>query len=58
MGFGLHCLWLFPLIAGATWLMVLVTLLSTWLIHGCPRYPRQSNPYIAYVPSTDARAFV
>ena len=52
MGFGLHCLWLFPFIAGTTWLMLLFALLGTWIIHGCLRYPGQSNPYIPYVFSS------
>jgi uncharacterized membrane protein len=45
----LHRLWLFPLLAGSSWLLRLSALLITWVAEGVPRYPGQSNPYVAYV---------
>lgn len=41
---------LLPLIAGTAWIITLLTLLIYWLAEGRPRYPGQSNPYVAYAP--------
>lgn len=40
---------LLPLVAGTTWIITLLTLLIYWLAEGRPRYPGQSNPYVAFV---------
>jgi hypothetical protein len=45
----LHRLWVIAFVAGTTWFVTITALLATWLARGMPRYPRQSNPYVAYV---------
>ena len=45
----LHQLRLLPLIAATAWFITLLSLLIYWLAEGRPRYPGQSNPYVAYV---------
>lgn len=45
----LHRLWIIPFVAGTTWFVTITALLATWLAKGMPRYPKQSNPYVAYV---------
>ncbi|KAF2195162.1 hypothetical protein K469DRAFT_698722 [Zopfia rhizophila CBS 207.26] len=51
----LRHLWLFPLIAGTFWFLTLAALLITWLANGMPKYPKQSNPYVAFI--SDIAAF-
>ncbi|KAF2639979.1 hypothetical protein P280DRAFT_24384 [Massarina eburnea CBS 473.64] len=51
----LHRLWLFPAVAGTSWFVTLAAMLLTWIGRGCPRYPGQQNPYIAFV--SDIAAF-
>lgn len=48
MRFSLSQLRLLPLTAGAVWITTLLTLLIYWLASNRPRYPSQSNPYVAY----------
>jgi hypothetical protein len=47
---------LLPLTAGTGWFITLITLLIYWLASGRPRYPGQSNPYVAFI--SDIVAFV
>ena len=47
---------LLPIITGAAWLATLSTLFIYWLAQGRPRYPAQSNPYVAFI--SDIGAFV
>ena len=47
---------LLPIITGAAWLTTLSTLFIYWLAQGRPRYPAQSNPYVAFI--SDIGAFV
>ena len=47
---------LLPIITGASWLTTLSTLFIYWLAQGRPRYPAQSNPYVAFI--SDIGAFV
>lgn len=47
---------LLPIITGAAWLITLSTLFIYWLAQGRPRYPAQSNPYVAFI--SDIGAFV
>ena len=42
-------LWVFPLVAGTTWLTILFSLVCVWLLQGCPKYPGQRNPILPYV---------
>lgn len=42
-------LWLAPLIAGTTWILMLAVLFLYWIASGRPKLPLQSNPYVAYV---------
>jgi len=51
----LRYLWVFPLVAGSAWFLTLSILLIHWLAAGRPRYPGQSNPYVAYI--SDIAAF-
>ncbi|KAF2445450.1 hypothetical protein P171DRAFT_520236 [Karstenula rhodostoma CBS 690.94] len=48
-------LWLLPCIAGTAWFLTLAVMLLTWVGRGCPRYPGQQNPYIAFI--SDIAAF-
>jgi hypothetical protein len=50
----LRYLYLFPLIASTSWFLTLFILLTTWLAKGRPRYPLQSNPYVAFVSDIGA----
>jgi hypothetical protein len=50
----LRLLYLFPLIASTSWFLTLFILLATWLAKGRPRYPLQSNPYVAFVSDIGA----
>ncbi|KAF1979617.1 hypothetical protein BU23DRAFT_496338 [Bimuria novae-zelandiae CBS 107.79] len=54
-GIPLHRLWIFPVIAGTSWFVTLAAMLLTWVARGCPRYPGQRNPYIAFI--SDIAAF-
>jgi hypothetical protein len=45
----LHRLWILPFLAGTAWFVTITTLLATWLAKGKPKYPKQRNPYVAYV---------
>ena len=47
---------LLPIITSAAWLTTLSTLFIYWLAQGRPRYPAQSNPYVAFI--SDIGAFV
>ena len=47
---------LLPIITGTSWLTTLSTLFIYWLAQGRPRYPAQSNPYVAFI--SDIGAFV
>jgi len=42
-------------VAGSAWFLTLSILLIHWLAAGRPRYPGQSNPYVAYI--SDIAAF-
>ncbi|KAF1981203.1 hypothetical protein K402DRAFT_241637 [Aulographum hederae CBS 113979] len=50
----LHYLWMLPLISGLSWLIMLFTLLFFWIGRGCPKYPKQSNPYVAMISDIGA----
>ena len=52
----LRYLRLLPIITGASWLITLSTLFIFWLAQGRPRYPAQSNPFVAFI--SDIGAFV
>lgn len=43
-----------PLAAGTVWSVTLLSLLLYWLAEGRPRYPNQSNPYVAYISDIGA----
>lgn len=45
-----------PFTTGAVWFVTLLTLLIYWLASDRPRYPGQSNPYVAFI--SDIGAFV
>ncbi|KAF2835015.1 hypothetical protein M501DRAFT_477228 [Patellaria atrata CBS 101060] len=47
-------LWLFPFVSGASWLLTLTALLITWIAKGMPRYPHQTNPYVAFISNIAA----
>ena len=49
-----HRLKILPLICGAIWVITLLTLLIYWLAEGCPRYPGQSNPLVAFISDIGA----
>ncbi|KAF1963239.1 hypothetical protein CC80DRAFT_294 [Byssothecium circinans] len=51
----LHRLWLFPVVAGTSWFVTLAAMLLTWIGRGCPHYPGQQNPYVAFI--SDIAAF-
>ncbi|KAF2807822.1 uncharacterized protein BDZ99DRAFT_464732 [Mytilinidion resinicola] len=51
----LQHLWLFPFISGTAWFVTLAVLLITWFAEGMPKYPLQSNPYVAFI--SDIAAF-
>ncbi|OJJ35693.1 hypothetical protein ASPWEDRAFT_111076 [Aspergillus wentii DTO 134E9] len=40
---------LFPSLAGAAWFVTLAGLILTWIAHGTPQYPGQSNPDVAFI---------
>lgn len=46
--------WLFPVIAASSWFITLSVLLIAWLAEGRPRYPGQSNPYVAFISDIGA----
>ncbi|KAI0200551.1 hypothetical protein F4808DRAFT_154692 [Astrocystis sublimbata] len=50
-------LWLFPLVAGASWFATLTILLVRWLSLGRPQYPGQMNPYIPFISDIAAQTF-
>ncbi|CAI6335020.1 unnamed protein product [Periconia digitata] len=50
----LRRLYLFPAIAGASWFVTLAAMLLTWVAKGCPTYPGQRNPYIAFISDLGA----
>ncbi|KZF20069.1 hypothetical protein L228DRAFT_285445 [Xylona heveae TC161] len=50
----LRYLRLFPFIAGTAWIGTLLTLLIYWLAHDRPRYPGQTNPYVAFISDIGA----
>ena len=54
MRLPLRFLRLLPLGAGTTWSITLFALLICWLAEGRPRYPAQSNPYVAYISNIGA----
>ena len=54
MPLPLRSLKLLPLSAGTIWLITLLSLLTCWLAEGRPRYPSQSNPYVAYISNIGA----
>ena len=45
---------LLPLVSGTVWIVTLLTLLIYWLAEGSPRYPGQSNPYVAFISDIGA----
>ena len=45
---------LLPLVSGTVWVITLLTLLIYWLAEGCPRYPGQVNPYVAFISDIGA----
>ncbi|KAI1119603.1 hypothetical protein F5Y14DRAFT_9070 [Nemania sp. NC0429] len=47
-------LWLFPLLASATWFTTLTILLLRWLSLGRPRYPGQVNPDVPFISDIGA----
>ena len=49
-----HHLKLLPLTCGTIWIATLLTLLIYWLAEGSPRYPGQSNPYVAFISDIGA----
>ncbi|KAF6238899.1 hypothetical protein HO173_002771 [Letharia columbiana] len=49
-----HHLKLLPLTSGTVWLITLLALLIYWLAEGCPRYPGQANPYVAFISDIGA----
>ncbi|KAF2088616.1 hypothetical protein K490DRAFT_56011 [Saccharata proteae CBS 121410] len=51
----LHRLWLFPFVGSVAWFVTLFVLLVTWVARGMPRYPGQTNPYVAFI--SDIAAF-
>ena len=55
MRIPLHRLWLLPLVSGVVWFVTLLSLLLRWVARGTPRYPGQSNPYVAFI--SDIAAF-
>jgi len=55
MHIPLRHLWLLPFVAGLAWLTTLLSLLIYWLAEGRPRYPEQSNPYVAFISDIGAR---
>ena len=54
MHLPLRSLRLLPFSAGTIWLITLLSLLICWLAEGRPRYPSQSNPYVAYISNIGA----
>ena len=54
MRLPLRSLRLLPLGAGTVWSVTLLALLVCWLEEGRPRYPSQSNPYVAYISNIGA----
>ncbi|KAL8792385.1 MAG: hypothetical protein Q9195_004998 [Heterodermia aff. obscurata] len=54
MRLPLRPLRLLPLVSGAAWSITLLALLICWLAEGRPRYPSQSNPYVAYISNIGA----
>ena len=52
MRLPLRSLRLLPFGAGTVWLITLLALLIRWLAEGRPRYPAQSNLYVAYISSS------
>ncbi|CAF9936245.1 MAG: hypothetical protein HETSPECPRED_010271 [Heterodermia speciosa] len=54
MRLSLRSLRLLPLVAGTAWSITLLALLIYWLAEGRPRYPFQSNPYVAYISDIGA----
>lgn len=52
-----HKLWIFPLVAGASWFSTLTILLVRWLAIGQPRYPGQVNPEIPFISDIAAFSF-
>ncbi|ROV92535.1 hypothetical protein VSDG_06693 [Cytospora chrysosperma] len=52
-----HKLWVFPLVAGASWFTTLSVLLIRWLAIGRPRYPGQVNPEIPFISDIAAFTF-
>lgn len=51
---SLRSLRFLPLAAGTAWSVTLFILLLVWLVEGRPRYPSQSNPYVAYISDIGA----
>ena len=49
-----HRLKILPLICGTVWVITLLTLLIYWLAEGLPRYPGQTNPYVAFISDIGA----
>ena len=49
-----HRLKILPLICGTVWVITLFTLLIYWLSEGRPRYPGQTNPYVAFISDIGA----
>lgn len=49
-----HRLKILPLICGTVWAITLLTLLIYWLAEGRPRYPGQSNPFVAFISDIGA----
>ncbi len=47
---------LLPIITGVAWLTTLSILFIYWLAQGRPRYPAQSNPYVAFISDIGAFA--
>ena len=47
---------LIPIITGVAWLTTLSVLFIYWFAQGRPRYPAQSNPYVAFISDIGACA--